>query len=140
MDTISQAGAIVFRTDGPTPRVLLVRSRKNPSDWVFPKGHVEPGESHAATALREADEEAGVTGILVGRLQPALTFRSGAHLIRVEYYLVQLSSEGPSPERRDKHWLSLDEALQRLVFPDARQLLVATWPDIERRWAMDARP
>jgi diadenosine hexaphosphate hydrolase (ATP-forming) len=28
--------------------------------WVFPKGHIEPGESKTQTAEREVAEEAGV--------------------------------------------------------------------------------
>jgi len=59
----------VFRADGPGDgdiTVLLVSSKKEPGNWIFPKGHVERGESAAEAALRETEEEAGVDGALVG--------------------------------------------------------------------------
>ena len=131
---MSQAGAVVFRTDGGSVRVLLVRSRKNPGVWVFPKGHLEEGESHADAALREAEEEAGILGTLVGPVGPTLTFQSGDEPVAVEYYLVLLTVDAPSPEGRQKVWLSPDEALDRLDFQNARDLLRAAVREIERRW------
>jgi bis(5'-nucleosidyl)-tetraphosphatase len=131
---VSQAGAVVFRTDGGSVRVLLVRSRKNPGVWVFPKGHLEEGESHADAAIREAEEEAGILGTLVGPVGPTLTFQSGDEPVAVEYYLVHLTVDAPSPEGRQKVWLSPGEALDRLDFQNARELLRAAVREIERRW------
>ena len=34
--------------------------------WGFPKGITDPGETHVETALKEADEEAGLRGRIVG--------------------------------------------------------------------------
>lgn len=42
---------------------LLVRTRDG-MRWTFPKGRREPGESAADAALREAEEEAGITGTI----------------------------------------------------------------------------
>jgi diadenosine hexaphosphate hydrolase (ATP-forming) len=134
MNRVSQAGAVVFRTDGGSVRILLVRSRKNPGVWVFPKGHLEAGESHADAALREAEEEAGILGTVVGLVGPTLTFQSGDERVAVEYYLVHLTADAPSPEGREKVWLSPDEALERLDFQNARELLRAAVREIERRW------
>jgi len=55
MARVIQAGAITMRGK----KVLIVRAKKNPLDWIFPKGHVERGESLAETACRELAEEAG---------------------------------------------------------------------------------
>jgi 8-oxo-dGTP pyrophosphatase MutT (NUDIX family) len=133
MNRVSQAGAVVFRTDGGSVRILLVGSRKNPGVWVFPKGHLEAGESHADAALREAEEEAGILGTVVGPVGPALAFQSGDEQVAVEYYLVHLTEDAPSPEGRQKVWLSPDEALERLDFQNARDLLRAAVREIELR-------
>jgi 8-oxo-dGTP pyrophosphatase MutT (NUDIX family) len=133
MNRVAQGGAVVFRTDGGSVRILLVRSRKNPGVWVFPKGHLEAGESHADAALREAGEEAGILGIVVGLAGPTLTFQSGDESVAVEYYLVHLTADAPSPEGREKVWLSPDEALERLGFQNARDLLRAALRKIERQ-------
>ena len=39
-------------------KVLLLN---NSGEWVFPKGHVEAGESFVQTAIRELQEESGVS-------------------------------------------------------------------------------
>lgn len=54
------AGGVVFSRDG---RVLLLGHASGA--WVFPKGHVEEGETSHAAALREVAEEAGVAATLL---------------------------------------------------------------------------
>jgi len=49
------AGGVVFRPDGA---VLVLRHLEG--SWVFPKGHIDPGEDALGAALREVEEEAGV--------------------------------------------------------------------------------
>jgi 8-oxo-dGTP pyrophosphatase MutT (NUDIX family) len=75
---------IVVRLDGGEPRVLLVTSKRNPKRWIFPKGHIEKGETAEAAALREAREEAGIVSKPVG---PAgvLEFKFLGTGVRVEY-------------------------------------------------------
>ena len=101
---------------------MLVRSRKDPTLWIFPKGHVEPGETAEAAALRGTYEEGGVEGELIAPLGE-LEFQSGRELVRVQYFLIRPITEMPSPEGRDKRWFTLDEARRRLSFDNARRLL-----------------
>ena len=123
LPVIAQAGAIVFRIEGGIVRVLLVRAKKDPNLWVFPKGHIDPGEQPAMAALREAFEEAGVAGLVLRSAGPPLTFPRGNEVVAVSYFLVQLTAEMPSPERREKVWLLPEEADEKLVFDNSRQLL-----------------
>jgi 8-oxo-dGTP pyrophosphatase MutT (NUDIX family) len=120
---VPQAGAIVFRHEDDRLRVLLVRSKKDPAIWVFPKGHVEPGETASETALRETWEESGVTGDLGEAVGAPLEFDSGPTPVSVQYFVVLARSEDASPEGRDKQWLSIDEALTTLAFETARDKL-----------------
>jgi 8-oxo-dGTP pyrophosphatase MutT (NUDIX family) len=120
---VPQGGAIVFRGEGDRLQVLLVRSKKDPDIWVFPKGHVEPGEAPAETALRETWEEAGVRGEIGGAVGLPLEFASGDEPVSVQYYVVQARSESASPEKRDKQWLSIGDALTTLAFETAREKL-----------------
>src|SRR5277367_6513859 len=54
------AGGVVYRRDASGDfEVVLVRPAGRDS-WVLPKGHLEPGESIAEAALREAREETGL--------------------------------------------------------------------------------
>ena len=52
-------GAVVYRNIGGTIRYLLIKNRRS-SNWSFPKGHVEDGETFEETAKREVYEEAGI--------------------------------------------------------------------------------
>lgn len=63
-----RAGGIVFRKNAAMPEYLLVTSKSNPNQWIFPAGHIEPGETPEAAALREVREEAGVSADLLYEL------------------------------------------------------------------------
>ena len=124
MSRIAQAGAITFRVVDGAPLILLVRAKQNPEHWIFPKGHIESGETSAQAARRELEEEAGVAGELVA---PAgsLDFQSKDEPVHVEYFVFEyLGTSGPG-EGRETRWCSYDEAMSLMVFADARELLTS---------------
>lgn len=124
---IRQSGAIVVRLDKDEPRVLLVTGRRNPKRWIFPKGHIEKGETAEEAALREAREEAGVVAKPIG---PAgvLEYRFLGAGFRVEYFLAVLKREAGPPEKgRTRDWCTLEEALELLRFKNTRKLLRKAW-------------
>jgi 8-oxo-dGTP pyrophosphatase MutT (NUDIX family) len=124
---IRQAGSIVVRTDGKEPQVLLVTAKRNPKNWIFPKGHIEKGETPEQAALRETKEEAGVIGKLIA---PAGVLEYGflGAKARVEYFLVQFKREAGSPEDgRQRTWCKLEEALERMNYKNTRKLLRKAW-------------
>ena len=51
---VPQAGGIAFRGSGRDLSILLVTSKKQPGFWIFPKGHVEPGETAAQAGAASA--------------------------------------------------------------------------------------
>jgi mutator protein MutT len=121
-DRIAQAGAVVVKLDGPEPLFLLVKARRDPRVWIFPKGHVEAGETAEQTALREVQEEAGVTGRIVAPLA-ALEFESGGRPLHVEYFLVEATGDAEWSEGRECVWGAYDDIRARIEFPTARELL-----------------
>jgi 8-oxo-dGTP pyrophosphatase MutT (NUDIX family) len=127
---VAQAGGIVFRVDGRGDdgiSILLVSSKKEPGHWIFPKGHVERGETAAEAALRETEEEAGVGGDLLGPAG-ALEFDWRGKRYLVEYFLVRATSETPKTDGRTKVWLPFDKALARLTHSDTQRLLREALP------------
>lgn len=129
---VEQAGAVVFRRALDRPEILLVRAKKSPDQWIFPKGHIEPGETAEVAAVRETREEAGVKGRVVIPLAPPLEFDSGRERVRVRYYLLQATSDTKPSEEREKKWCSVDEALKQLSHDDARELLRRALPAIRK--------
>ncbi len=63
----SHAGGVVARTVDGERQYLLVEPRRSRGEWVLPKGHIEPGETPEAAAVREVEEEAGVRAAVVAR-------------------------------------------------------------------------
>ena len=127
MPLIRQSGAIIVRLDGKEPKVLLVTAKRNPRSWIFPKGHIERGETAEDAALREAREEAGVVGTLIGPAGILEYAFLGANA-RVEYFLAEYTREsGPPEDGRSRAWCGLDEALERLNYKNTRKLLKKSW-------------
>jgi len=126
-----QAGAIVVRVRGGVEHVLLVTAKRNPSHWIFPKGHIEAGETLEQTALREAEEEAGVRGRIIAPAgELSFSFQSEAFL--VHYFLVVSNDEGRPEKGRRLQWCTYDEALRRLTFEISRTLLREAWKKVPR--------
>jgi len=119
---VEQAGAVVFRL-GKRLKVLIVTSRKEPSHWIFPKGHIEPGESGKEAALREAEEEAGAVGEIIGPALGTVEFSSGTDDVRVRYYPVKLTHEVRCSELREIRWVDPADALKTLTHDTTRELL-----------------
>lgn len=121
--TTIQAGAIAYRIVDGEPRYLVVTAKKDAAHWIFPKGHLEAGESLEEAALRELREEGGVTGELVGPVG-SNAFRLRGEPIRVEYFLVRCTGLAEAgDEGRERRWESYDEARRTLTFEDSRHLL-----------------
>jgi 8-oxo-dGTP pyrophosphatase MutT (NUDIX family) len=125
-----QAGAIVVRQGKSEPRVLLVTARRNPDNWIFPKGHIEDGETRKDAALREALEEAGIDGKVAG---PAgsMTFDFGSNRYHVHYFVVTADGPGEAREGRRLRWCRYKQAVRRLTYDETRDLLREAWPRIE---------
>jgi 8-oxo-dGTP diphosphatase len=123
---ITAAGAVLWRPGPDGPEVAVVHRPKK-SDWSFPKGKPEPGESLEQTARREVFEETGMVPVLGTRL-PAVRYRKGWHLKRVDYWSATV--DGPAEfvannEVDDLAWLTVPAARARLSYARDKRLLDA---------------
>jgi len=125
-----QAGAVVVKMNDGKPAILLVTAKRTPSSWIFPKGHVEPGESGPDTAIRELREEAGIDGSVIDRIGLSL-IHSGDTRLLIEYFLLECVDEtGPGDGRR-RRWCSFAEAENTLTYGYARTILQKVRPLID---------
>lgn len=107
----------------------VVLRRTPRGEWVFPKGHVEQGESPAQAAAREAEEETGLQVDLVRPVGEIVFARHGTRY-RVLFYLARVVRELPSWREhrgRDAEIVPLGEVRQTLTFANSRDL----WERIE---------
>jgi 8-oxo-dGTP pyrophosphatase MutT (NUDIX family) len=129
-DIVEQAGGIVYRITRGRPEILIVRAKKDPDHWIFPKGHIEKGESSEDAAVREVREEAGVVARIVRAVDPSLEFEFRGKQVRVQYYLMEATGEGRAEDDREQRWCRPQEALKTLTHDDARALLRWSVPDM----------
>jgi mutator protein MutT len=120
---VAEAGAVTFRKNENRIEFLVLRSKKDPSKWIFPKGHIEPGESAESAATRELQEEAGVTGKNIGFLG-VLEFVYDQKILNVKYFLHEYTgSSGSGEAGRDPVWHSFDDTCKVLSFKDCIKLV-----------------
>jgi len=128
------AGAVVFKED----QVLLLKNADG--RWVFPKGHVKPGESPGQAAEREVFEETGI------RIRPrsllgtaAYTYwrrdRTEVHHKCVQWFFGEWVEGSLRPELvifRRARFVRPAEAAGMLAFEDDRQTLRKALPQLGR--------
>jgi phosphohistidine phosphatase len=110
--------------------VLIITSRKG-SRWVLPKGIVEPGMTAAASAAKEAMEEAGVEGRIVAQSLGNYRYRKWGGTCEVEVFPMEVTTQRkkwPESTFRRREWVSLEEAAKRLD-PDQLRKLLRRLPD-----------
>lgn len=122
IDSPTHAGGVVLRGQGATLRVLLVTAKRQPNQWVFPKGHIEPGETPEQAAIREVEEEAGVVAT-VGEPVGTLEFRNARGTVRAQFFVMTFVSEDGPREGRRRGWFTVEEARQALGYEDSRMLV-----------------
>jgi 8-oxo-dGTP pyrophosphatase MutT (NUDIX family) len=115
----THAGGVVFRPAGERREYLLVRARDAAGNWVFPKGHIEAGETPEQAALREVAEEAGIRAGIVAELGE-LPIDGGSAAM----FLMRYESSEPTAERATA-WLNVEDALRSLAFAESRALLAS---------------
>lgn len=121
LNTPTHAGAVTIRQFFDKTLYLIISSCDG-SDWVLPKGHLEPGETAETAVLRELKEETGVTGEIVERLS-LQHFEKPGEAVIVQYFLVCELDSTAAYEGRTLRWEDKQAALQLLTFEDAREVL-----------------
>ncbi len=127
-------GIIPLYEEGNCWQVLVVHqiSYRGDDFWIFPKGHAEDGETSEVAALRELEEETGVTDVMLKNTEPIIVSYSFTHEdVRiektVEYFIGVCSSKNTHisqpHEIKELHWCSFEEAKELLTHQNSRDVL-----------------
>ena len=141
----TSVGAFIYKIIGNKILFLLVYSKRN-SEWGFPKGHVEPGETETETAKREIKEETGISETeFVKGFRCVDTYKIKGTLSttknriidkKVIYYLARTSEEfkGSVDDEIGQHeWLEYTKATEHLKYENQKKLLKEAYLFIKER-------
>jgi bis(5'-nucleosidyl)-tetraphosphatase len=128
------AGAIIFRKEDGKAFFLLLHypggSRAKKDYWDLPKGHIEKGEDEISAVKREVREETGLSDIdFVKGFKKIISYffkRQGKTVLKfVTFYLAGTAEKEIkiSGEHTGFQWLSYQEAINRLTYKNAREIL-----------------
>ena len=120
---VEQAGTVLYRVVDGRVEILTVRSKTSPEQRIFPKGHIERGETPEQTAVRELLEEGGMVGE-IGGYCGLREFVYNNKRYRVKYYAAKYISKDKEGEpNREPQWTSVEETRAILPYNDLKELL-----------------
>ena len=129
-DVRSQFAALCYRIKSDKPEILMITSRRS-GRWIIPKGWPEDGMTPADCALKEAWEEAGVTGkarnVCLGlfsyskMISPKLTYPCVAMVYPVK--VKALAKKYPESGERIRRWMTPRKAASRVAEPELARIL-----------------
>jgi ATP adenylyltransferase len=132
---VPQAGAIPVV---PSCRSIALR-RTADGSLVLPKGHIEDNEAAFQTAIREVDEEMGLTAVPAG-WAGVLEFVHGGKKRRIAN-LILTGEPGPEFQNHlgsDTELYCIADAVDALTHDSARQMLNGVRPVIEQLFEVES--
>jgi len=98
--------------------------------WDFPKGHIEAGETLKQAAIRELNEETGITDIeilpgFLDKIQYILRKKNKLVQKEVAFFAAKTNEKEVkiSDEHQDHVWLPFEDALEKLTYDNAKNIL-----------------
>jgi ADP-ribose pyrophosphatase YjhB (NUDIX family) len=125
------AGGLIVDLAGDIPRGALIArlDRNGRLLWSLPKGHIEAGETAEQAAVREVQEETGISGVILAELGTIdFWFVADGRRIHktVRHYLLRATGGELSDadiEVSEVAWVPLPQIAAQLAYPDERGLV-----------------
>ena len=128
-DVRSQFAALCYRIRRDKPEILLITGRGS-GRWIVPKGWPMDGMTPAASAAREAWEEAGVTGKVFDRCLGLFSYSktiggAGLPIVAMVYpvRVKSLAAKYPEKGQRVRKWFSSKKAASLVAQPELARII-----------------
>jgi bis(5'-nucleosidyl)-tetraphosphatase len=136
-------GAVVFLKNSEVKYLLL---HYEAGHWDFVKGNVEPNESEQETVIRELREETGITDAkFIENFKEKIDYfyrRQGTTIHKeVIFFLMETHTETVriSYEHVGYIWLNYQQAMEKLTFKNARDVLQKAHKLMKARGIIDTK-
>ena len=133
---VRAAGGVVWRRSDDGGFEVLVVHRPRYDDWSLPKGKADPGESDVDCALREVEEETGLTCRLGPELHSTSYRDNKGRPKTVRYWAMEPVADGdpfvPNAEIDEIRWLPAPEAVKLLSYDHDRPIVQTFEPPHDR--------
>ncbi|MCV0401304.1 MAG: NUDIX domain-containing protein [Nitrosopumilus sp.] len=124
----TSAGIVLFRKEDSKKLFLLLHYPSG--HWDFVKGKMEKGESFQETAIRETQEETGITDIVfIENFEEWIeyNFQYQGELVhkKVVFFLAETKTRDIkiSHEHLDYTWMDYNTAMEKTTFDNAKTVL-----------------
>jgi 8-oxo-dGTP pyrophosphatase MutT (NUDIX family) len=108
--TVEQAAALPFRDSDRRLEICLITTRTS-GRWSIPKGFIDPGDTAAGTARKEAGVHGRVVGSPVGYYE--ITKRGVRYTVAVYLLHVdRVDAQWDEQDLRTRRWGTADEAMR----------------------------
>jgi 8-oxo-dGTP pyrophosphatase MutT (NUDIX family) len=133
-----QVAALPWRIGESGLEIMLITSRET-RRWVLPKGWPEAREPLSEAAVREAGEEAGLSGTIshveVGRYFYAKSLADGqdvpCEVLVYPLRVIDVADKWKERRERERRWFSGAEAARQVAEPDLGEIIAAFSADPE---------
>lgn len=121
---VHAAGVVLLRSGDAGAETLAVH-RPHRSDWSLPKGKLETGEHPIVAAVRECEEETGITPILgasLGRLE----YEAFGEPKIVDYWVARIGESemfNADDEIDELRWVPVDSVTDAMSYPSDVKLV-----------------
>lgn len=124
-------GAIIYFIDEQQKIYYLVQQHVNGNHWAFAKGHVEANETEEETALREIEEETGITEVTLDmKFRESNVYSPKKNVEKeVVYFTAETSKatafavENQEIEIQEILFLPYEAAIDQVTFPNDKLIL-----------------
>lgn len=119
-------GAVIFRLINGQTRYLLIKNRRS-SNWGFPKGHMEDGETPEDTAKREVLEETGIHINILPDFSSKSEYLIQNRIEKSVLVFIGMTDDTQTKIQReeieDYIWLTYKDAYNNLKFENDKNIL-----------------